>query len=69
MEGSEARSGSTAYFFFRAIVVGAVGFEPTQSYWHCHSFTASLSLQGMRTHEDVEFLLRQLVRILSTVSE
>lgn len=50
-------------------LVGAVGFEPTQTYWHCHSFTASLSLQGMRTHENVEFLLRLLVRILSTVSE
>ena len=50
-------------------MVGTVGFEPTQSYWQCHSFTASLSLQGLHTHADVEFLLRRLVRILSTVSE
>ena len=55
--------------YAKRLMVELVGFEPTQTYWHCHSFTASLSLQGMQTHEDVEFLSGRLVRILSTVSE
>jgi hypothetical protein len=35
----------------RSTLVDVEGFEPTQTYWHCHSLTTSLSLLGMHIRD------------------